>query len=124
MTTGPILIAKTGTDFLFGMMHLGNLTYTQIRSTTVFLLLRYRKWSPRTNASPAGGELQFQCRIPMLGLTAFLLSTGKVPQVWSSLTEPRLLRRLAEGTSKPCRMVWSKAEEMLSKQMGQGCRWF
>lgn len=56
----------------------------------------------------------------MLGLAAFLLSTGVVPQVWISLTEPRLLRKLAEGTTKPCRMVWSKAEEMLSRTDGVG----
>lgn len=114
MTTGPILIAKTCTDFLFGIMHLGNLTYTQIRGTVGFLLLHYRKWNPRTNASRAG-----ELRVPMLRLMA-LLSTGIVPQVWSSLTEPRLLRRLAEGTTKPCRMVWSKAEEMLSRTDGVG----
>lgn len=114
MTTGPILIAKTCTDFLFGIMHLGNLTYTQIRGTVGFLLLHYRKWNPRTNASRAG-----ELRVPMLRLMA-LLSTGIVPQVWSSLTEPRLLRRLAEGTTKPCRMVWSKAKEMLSRTDGVG----
>ena len=118
MTTGPILIAKTGTDSIWKDT-LGHLTYTQASGTAGFLLLPYRKWSPRTKASHAG-----ELRIPMLGLTAFLLSTGTVPQVWSSLTEPRLLRRLAEGTTKPCKMVWSKAEEMLSRTDGAGLQVF
>lgn len=101
------------------MMHLGNLTYTQARAAVGVLLLTYRKWNPRTNASHAG-----ELRIPTLGLTAFLLSTAIVPEVWSSLTEPQLLRRLAEGATKPCKVVWSKAEEMLSRTDGAGLQVF
>lgn len=63
----PILIAEIGTDSFLGMMHLDNLTYTRAKAVR-FLLLSYRKWSLRTNASLAG-----ELRIPILGPTAFLL---------------------------------------------------
>lgn len=64
----PILIAKIGTDSFLGMMPLDNLTYTWAKAVR-FLLLSYRKWSPRTNASLAG-----ELRIPILVLTVFLLA--------------------------------------------------
>lgn len=67
----PILI---GTDSFLGMMHLDNLTYTWAKAVR-FLLLSYRKWSPRTNASLAG-----ELRIPGLGLPAFLLAIVIVSQ--------------------------------------------
>lgn len=75
----------------------------------VFLLLSDRKWSPRANASPAR-----EVRIPTLGLTGFQLATVIVCQVWGSLTELQILRRLAEETTNH----WSKAEEVLPSRGG------